>query len=129
MTIRQFHLGDILSVTTGRLVSPRHMDGVYDILNHMTGESLFTHQLPRVSEEAAPVLLRQHPQLAEVTGDGVTADNWRGWLADLVARFGETLPVQPMTADEHEYREPLSKLAEKMHPDRIVVCVHGGTHD
>jgi hypothetical protein len=28
--IRGFHIGDILSITTGRLVSPRHMDGIYE---------------------------------------------------------------------------------------------------
>lgn len=33
MTARNFHLGDILSITTGRLVSRRHMEGVYDLLN------------------------------------------------------------------------------------------------
>lgn len=50
MTTKTFHLGDILTITTGRLVSPRHMEGVYDILNWMTGEDLLvTHQIPRWS--------------------------------------------------------------------------------
>jgi hypothetical protein len=38
-TTRAFHLGDILSVTTGCLVSPRGIAGVCDILNWMTGET------------------------------------------------------------------------------------------
>lgn len=46
---KRFHLGDVLSITTGHLLSPRHMEGVYEILNHMTGDQLFTHQLPRAS--------------------------------------------------------------------------------
>ena len=61
---KTFHLGDILSVTTSRLVSPRHIDGVYDILNWMTGDNLFTHQLPRASRECEGPLLAQHPDLA-----------------------------------------------------------------
>jgi hypothetical protein len=40
VTTRPFHLGDVLTITTGRLVSPRHMDGVYDVLNFMTGDNL-----------------------------------------------------------------------------------------
>ena len=56
---RDFHIGDILSVTTGRLVSPRRMDGVYDILNFMTGDNLFTHQLPRAARECAGPLAAQ----------------------------------------------------------------------
>lgn len=118
---RDFHIGDILSVTTGRLVSTRHIEGVYDILNFMTGESLYTHQLPRVSLEARPVLLRQHPLLVTADASMVNADNWKGWLAIQVERFGETLPVQPMNEDDHERIDPLSELAEKVHPDRVVV--------
>lgn len=118
---KQFHIGDILSVTTGTLVSPRLITGVYDILGFMTGESLYTHQLPRVSDEAAPVLLRQHPQLASVDARGVTPENHKAWLAEQVERYGETLPVEPMTANEHERIDPMSELAEKVHPSRIVV--------
>jgi len=29
----------------------------------MTGDSLFTHQLPRAAEQSKPYLLEQHPQL------------------------------------------------------------------
>ncbi|WP_445080300.1 DUF7736 domain-containing protein [Brevibacillus laterosporus] len=52
--MKSFHISDILSVTTGKLLSTRRMDGVYDILNHMTGESLLTHQLPRAIRVCAP---------------------------------------------------------------------------
>jgi len=47
MATKDFHISDILSITDGRLVSTRHMDGIYEILNFMTGDNLFTHQLPR----------------------------------------------------------------------------------
>jgi len=53
---KEFHIGDVLSITHGRLVSPRHMDGIYDILNFMTGD-----QIPRATEECREPLLRQHP--------------------------------------------------------------------
>lgn len=118
---RDFHIGDILSVTTGKLVSPRLIEGVYDILNFMTGESLFTHQLPRVSREAAPVILRRHPQLADIDTSGANSETWRAWLGEQIARFGEMLPVPKMTVDEHERIDPISELAEKVHPDRIIV--------
>lgn len=54
--MREFHIGDILSITTERLVSPRLIEGVYDILNYMTGDNLMTHQLPRASRHCAPYL-------------------------------------------------------------------------
>ncbi len=77
MKIKKFHLGDVLSITTQRLVSPRHMVGVYDILNFMTGDNLFTHQLPRAANECKPYLLEQFPKLAEVDASGVNTNNSR----------------------------------------------------
>lgn len=118
---RNFHLGDILSITTRRLVSPRHMGGIYDILNYMSGDELFTHQLPRVMMEARPVLLAAHPQLSSVDEDAeITAENVEAWLAAQIALFGETLPVPKLNQDQHERIDPMSELAEKIHPSRII---------
>ena len=119
---KDFHIGDILSVTTGRLVSQNHIGGVYEILNWMTGESLFTHQLPRVSREAEPVLLAMHPQLAEAQAEAeaVTPDNHAHFLAKMVERYGETLPVPKLNRDQHEAIDHMSELAEKVHPDKII---------
>src|SRR3990167_2376272 len=74
MQTKQFHLGDVLSITTGRLVSPRHIDGVYDILNFMTGDNLFTHTLPRASDECKPYLVAQFPQLVTPERDSAIAE-------------------------------------------------------
>lgn len=123
---RDFHIGDILSVTTGKLLSPRLIGGVYDILNFMTGQSLFTHQLPRVSREAAPVILRQHPNLAAAEVGDITADNWKDRLAELAAQFGETLPIEPMAPGEHAQKNALAELSEMVGDRPIVVVETGG---
>lgn len=113
---RTFHLGDILTVTTGRLVSPRHMDGIYDILGWMTGESLFTHQLPRAAGECQGPLLAQHPDLAAVEvpesfGDGPEAEAAVAcWLAAQVAVYGETREVAPLAPGDHTHIDPLTEM-------------------
>ena len=117
---RLFHLGDVLSITTGCLVSPRHMDGIYDILNFMTGDNLFTHQLPRARDECRPYLLAQHPQLSSVSGNGVTRENFKEWLESKCAEFGEQLQVNPLPDHAHEFIDPMSELAEKIHPSKII---------
>ncbi len=126
---RDFDLSDILSVTDGRLVSDRHIEGVYDILNYMTGDNLFTHQLPRASRACEPVLLVQHPQLAGC-GEGVEFDaediedrkaQIEAWVDDMKARYGETLPVTPL--DEWHRMNPIQELAEMTErPDRIIAA-------
>ena len=121
---RTFHLGDILSITTGRLVSPRHMDGIYDILNWMTGDSLFTHQLPRAMDECQGPLLAQHPDLAaaEVPEDFGGEGDVNRWLAEQVADYGETREVAPLADDAHERIDPITEL-QQMRPDAGIVAV------
>lgn len=121
---RDFHLGDILSITTERLVSPRNIDGVYDILDWMTGESLFTHQLPRASRECQGPLLAQHPDLAavEVPEDLGGKEDVDRWLAGQVAVYGETRPVAPLAAADHTRIDPITEM-RMMKPDAEIIVV------
>lgn len=118
MKTERFHLGAVLSMTTGKLLC--QMDDIYRIAQHLAGEPVWTHQLGRVMTESRPHLLAQFPALAAVTGEEVTPDNFAAWLYERVTEHGEFLDVAPMPADAHESVDPLSELAEKMHPDRIV---------
>lgn len=128
-TAKSFHLGDILSITTERLVSPRHIDGVYDILNWMTGDNLFTHQLPRASRECQGPLLAQHPDLAAVEvpdsfgDDTATAQaTVETWLAAQVARFGEYREVAPLAAGDHTHIDPLTEM-RKVAPQAEIITI------
>ncbi len=123
MKIKRYHLGDILSVTHGRLVSPRHIDGVYDILNYLTGDNLFTHQLPRASEVCKPHLLKQHPQLKEVSSDDVTTDNWEAWLDKQIVKHGETLEIAPLPDGQYQHMNPISELVEHLGVDQDKVII------
>jgi hypothetical protein len=121
MTTRNFHIGDILSITDGHLVSPRLIAGVYDILNFLTGDNLYTHQLGRAMDECRPHLLTLHPQLASVDSSSVTGENWQAWLDDRVKEFGETLPVTPVPKGVHEVKDPIQELEEMVGPERVIV--------
>lgn len=121
MTTKEFQTSAVLGVVTGSLLGP--IGDIYEVLNWMTGESVFTHQLPRICREAGPVILAMHPTLSEAVSEAeqVTPDNWREWLTKWEDRYGPTIAVPLLNADQHERIDPLSELAEKMHPDRIVV--------
>jgi hypothetical protein len=121
---RTFHLGDILSVTTGRLVSPRHVDGLYDLLGFMAGEPVFTHQLGRVSDECTPELLRQHPDLADApipeSFPEPRETTVPAWLAAQVERFGDTRQVTPLAAADHTSINPVAEMAMRYPHIRMV---------
>jgi hypothetical protein len=123
-TTKEFPTEDILSTITGVLVSDTNgIGGVYAVLNWMTGESVYTHQLPRIGREARPVVLALHPSLDAACEEAkqVTRENWREWRDTWIARYGATLAVPKFNADQHERIDALSELAGKVHPDKIVV--------
>jgi hypothetical protein len=120
MVTKEFATADVLSTVTGRLVSK--IGGVYQVLNWMTGESLFTHQLPRVSREARPVLVAAYPVLQQAVDEAaqVTTENWQEWLRTWEDRYGPTIAVPKFTAASHESIDPISEAAEIFPPDKII---------
>lgn len=125
MSARTFALADILTITTGRLVSPRGVDAIYDVLNFMTGDNLFTHQLPRAMGECAPAILAQHPDLASVkVPDGgweTDAAVW-SWALEQVGIYGQERELVPLAAEDHTSIDPLTELA-MMAPNTPVITV------
>lgn len=114
---KSFPLRVVLTVTTGRLVTvPKgpHDNGIgdlYEILNWITGDSLFTHQLPRAVKSAQPYLLNSFPELAPASTSLNSLDRWlavdqtggqegiRMWLTELRLMFPEikdSYEVAPM---------------------------------
>lgn len=145
--MKLFHISDVLSVTTGHLVSSRGMEGVYDILNFLTGDDLYTHQLPRAMRECEPWLRTQFPRL--MRDDPLTAavlkaldaaiqETPRDGHAAVVARFvefirdkqkfPEQVPVYEMGADMHTHIDPAEE-AKAMRGDENVIVVHSDAID
>jgi hypothetical protein len=124
---KEFPTADVLSAITGMMVPSELHDypitGVYLVLNWMTGEDVYTHQIPRIGREAAPVVLALHPELQAAVEEAkhVNPDNWREWRQRWLDRYGATITVPKMTIAEHERIDPISELAEMVHPDKIVV--------
>ena len=141
---KQFHIGDILSITTDMLVSPRLMKGVYDILNYMTGDNLMTHQLPRVAKECKPYLIEQYPQLNSPemsfaladfsaimakTSDDQKGFAVLGWLSKIY--FGDygikfpsannMLDVKPLPKGCHQYKNPIEEVVEMVGKNKVIV--------
>lgn len=121
---KTFHIGDILSVTTGKLISPRHIGGVYDILGWMSGEDLMTHQLSRVSRECEGPLREQFPDLAaiEVPGWVNSEETLTTWLAEVTATHGTTREVAPLADGDHTYIDPITEM-HKVAPNAEIITV------
>jgi hypothetical protein len=117
-----FPVEAVMSTVTGFLVSEGGIGCVYEVLNWMTGESVYTHQIPRICREAVPVLLALYPnmQAAIDEAEQVNADNWRDWIAKWKDRYGDEIAVPLMNIAEHERIDPMSELVEMVSPERII---------
>ena len=114
-----FELGQILSVTTGRLLC--EIDDLYDILNFMTGDNLMTHQLPRAMKECSPSILAQLPQLSDVTGEEITPENARDWLFYKTIEFGDKFELEPVNQEEYKHIDPIEEIVSMVGPEKVIV--------
>lgn len=124
MTTKTFHLGDLLSITDGKLVSPDHIGGVYNVIDFVTGEKHMTHQLPRAAGVVKPWLLEQHPWLADIAVPaGLNSkEAAMSWLAVATKSVGSFHEVQAMPLGMYVGREPIAELRE-MAPQAQIVAV------
>lgn len=142
--MKEFSVEAVLTVAHDRFVC--EMDQVYEILNYMTGDNLFTHQLPRAMRECKPWLLRQHPKLdapeISVTAMGLLIsmlengdpDNghaeWSkdgarklvlGWLSKYVYPvLGRALSIEPIPKDDHDIIDPITEAVNMVGKDRVI---------
>lgn len=123
--MKEFDLGTVLSITHDRLLAPKGIDGVYEILNYMTNSELWTHQLPNAARKCAPVIFGQHPWLRDVSVDGIVHDNWQERMAALKAAHGDTVALEPLPPDDHLTTNPFRDLPEGV--PVIPVIVDGET--
>lgn len=109
---RTFPLGDVLTITTGRLVAAGGMDAVYEILNFLTGDSLHTTQLPRAKRWAAPLILDANPKLRavslprldEMLARGNSArpmDACTEWVRESATVVGDSVTLAPLPGWKH----------------------------
>lgn len=117
---KPFSIEQVLSIVGGKLLC--NIGGIYEILNHMTQDTIYTHQIPRACDECNPWLLRWFPQLADYDDSSVTPENVKEWVRAMVKKYGETLEVDSIPRDDHEIIDPI-KEAEKMFGKHHVITV------
>ena len=138
---KSFPVNVLLTVTTGRLLTTSDepndngIGQLYDILNWMTEDNLFTRQLPRASNECKPWLFRWFPELACVSIPSldrwIKSDQTKGkteflkfWLAEqkmLIPDLKDSYEVPRMPRDDHDAKDPVEELVAMIGADKVIV--------
>ncbi|MEJ8671876.1 hypothetical protein WKI71_36590 [Streptomyces sp. MS1.AVA.1] len=120
MATHTLPLADVLSITTERLLSRRHMEGIYETLRTMTGQDVFNHQIPTVADAVAPALMEQHPFLADLTPPaGADPADLMAWLIEAERVHGETITVTPIADRQH--RDPIEDACDMVGAEKVFV--------
>ena len=118
-----FHVGDVLSVTTGVLVGPSHVDGIYKVVDFMEQRPHWTHELPDAAERVKVSILVQVPELAEAyppewDQDGDVKAQCEQWVERVCEHIGRTEITLHPCADEHIEAlpavDPIQTLRDKI---------------
>lgn len=128
MSAKTFHVLDVVTVGTGYLVSPTHIDAVYELCGHMLGDDhLFTHQLPAASKACEPALLEAFPWLADLDTSVDLSDEAirTPWCARIVDDHGEWVEVEQIAEPQWHTGRALQDLVEMIGPERVIPVVMG----
>jgi hypothetical protein len=117
----KFTTGEVISAGLGKLCCD--MEGVYRIMNFLTGDSLFTHQLPRAFRACEAWVKEQHPWLNQLDDTKCNRETWRSWLADAERRFGKEHELKPLPADQWMSVNPIQEAIEIMEDKSKVIAV------
>lgn len=126
---KEFTLGDLFTVTSGKLVGPGGIDGLYETLSFLTGDQIYTHQLTAAGDAVTEPLLQQLPFLGEIEFDltfGRSESNdarlarVTAWLDIQNHKYGEfhTVHAVPEAWGEHD---PMEDLFVMMGGSRVEV--------
>ena len=110
---KKFHLGTLLSVTTGAMLCPSgNPKEFFDFLNYMTADNLDPHEVARAVKECRPSLFAQFPFLSNINIKEANPENFGEWLSNQVKLYGEEFTVQPLPPGTHQVENNIFNTPE-----------------
>lgn len=97
LSTRAFHIGDLLSVVTGVILSPRGELGVAALYAYLCGRPVPLRDAPRVNTALREHIVAVHPGLDGYHGVEVPLYEFAGaWVRRRAREFGPYLVVPPL---------------------------------
>lgn len=109
---RSFDLGTILSITSKRVFTDER--NIYDILEFLFGNEVYSHQMPRVMNITSTYILSFYPGLKGI-GKKEIINDWQDVKAFITKQketFGDNLVLSPMPKELCEYIDPIEEAID-----------------
>jgi len=111
----KFTTGEIISAATGILCCP--VERLYAIYNFMTGDNLFTHQLPRAFKVCQSHIQTQCPWVKELKSSECTEETWRDFIKDAEKIYGLEHELTKLPDGIWNVKDPIQEAVEIMGKD------------
>lgn len=117
-TVQYFPVNVVLTIAHNKLLCD--IGDVYRVCNFLTGDNLFTHQLPRAHHILQPWVLEQLPQLRDWDESSITSENYRTHIEVAKIKFGESLPLTPLPRERWTYIDPIEEAKAMVGDDKVI---------
>lgn len=119
----KFTTGEVISAGLGKLCCP--LERVYVIMDFLTGDKLFSHQLPRAFHACEGWVKQQCPWLSELDESSCSPETWREWLAAAELAHGKEHELLPLPPGQWKSVDPVKEGVELMEDKSRVLVVRG----
>ena len=116
-----FPIRAVIALYTGRMCVPIQL--VYELLEHITGEAPFTHQIPRFLKEVQPFLKEKFPQLEATIEEAKNIKDEKSvaeWGEIWGKRYGRELIVPKMPKETHKSINLFDDLPKSMNTIAVI---------
>lgn len=133
---KEFSFSEILTVTSGRYVCD-DFGRAQELMSHVMGSDIFTHQIPRIAEPCKRMLIEQFPlfdspeilfavgklilMLDTEEGKKNPQNLILGWLSPLITEHGDSFMVKPDESGAFYYENPVDEAADLFGAENVLV--------
>lgn len=110
---RNFDLGTVLTITSGGILFT-NMDNVYDILNFLSNDKIYSHQIARIIKVAQVYVLEKYPKLDGVGKDIIfnSEQDVKAFIDEQKIIYGDSFALSPMSEEMYQYIDPIEEMMD-----------------
>lgn len=119
--MKTFTLGQVLTVTSGRMLCEGGMKDLYEILNYLTGDEIYTHQIPSALDQCRPYVLSSYPFIETIDVYGINRANFIESISDMKMRYGDEFELDHIPHEDQIQRLIYDDIPNEILDNVIVV--------
>ncbi len=121
---KEFSTGAAISISSGYMLAREGFGAVHELMEWLAGFPIWTHQIPRMSDELRALALAQHANLPlREALEPVDAERWEEVLSGWERRLGKTFTFTKGDGTLATQRNPIDEAVERFGAEKVIPIV------